>query len=257
MFSFISVWWQQNFAHFKTAQLLIIFVWIIQIFHWLQKFWCGSPFDRKGPHLNINTVFLVIKISFIKIRWWDGLIFTMGIPMLVRRHLYIETVPRLFNSLWPCDAIWRQSSGSTLVWLMACCLRAPSHHLNQCWLVISKVQWHSSITEISLNIYYLKFHSHHPGPGVSSLTGYMYYVYLLFRRFLSKTCTPSSTSLSKSPSQKSKNIWTHQIWGKDLFIEFAWYFGYWVEQGWGFNPVTKAPIINFSVQNFRLCQSSC
>ena len=27
---------------------------------------------------------------------------------------------------------------------MACCLMAPSHYLSQCWLIISKVLWHSS-----------------------------------------------------------------------------------------------------------------
>ena len=41
------------------------------------------------------------------------------------------------------DAIWHQGSGSTLAQVMACCLMAPSHHLNQCWLIINKVQWHS------------------------------------------------------------------------------------------------------------------
>ena len=49
----------------------------------------------------------------------------------------------LFNSLWPSDAIWQHKSGSTLVQVMACCLTAPSHHLNQCWLTISKVPRHS------------------------------------------------------------------------------------------------------------------
>ena len=47
------------------------------------------------------------------------------------------------NSLRPSDAIWRQRTGSTLAQVMACCLTAPSHYLNQCWLVISEVQWHS------------------------------------------------------------------------------------------------------------------
>ena len=42
-----------------------------------------------------------------------------------------------FNSLWPSDTIWRQRSGSTLAQVMACCLTAPSHYLNQCWLIIS------------------------------------------------------------------------------------------------------------------------
>ena len=49
-----------------------------------------------------------------------------------------------FNSLWPSDAIWRQRSGSTLAQVMAWCLTAPSHYLNQCWLIIRKVEWHSS-----------------------------------------------------------------------------------------------------------------
>ena len=43
------------------------------------------------------------------------------------------------NSLWPSDAIWWQRSGSTLAQVMACCLTAPSHYLNQSWLIISKV----------------------------------------------------------------------------------------------------------------------
>ena len=46
------------------------------------------------------------------------------------------------HSLGPSDVIWRQKTGSTLAQVMACCLTAPSHYLNQCWLIISKV--HSS-----------------------------------------------------------------------------------------------------------------
>ena len=47
------------------------------------------------------------------------------------------------NSLWPRDGIWRHRSLSTLVQVIACCLTVPSHHLNQCWLRISEVLWHS------------------------------------------------------------------------------------------------------------------
>ena len=48
------------------------------------------------------------------------------------------------NSTWPSDAIWRQRSRSTLAQVMACCLTAPSHYLNQCWLIIiNEVQRHS------------------------------------------------------------------------------------------------------------------
>ena len=48
------------------------------------------------------------------------------------------------NSLWPSDAIWRQRSGSR-------------HYLNQCWLLISEVQWHSykgSFTSDASTIYH-------------------------------------------------------------------------------------------------------
>ena len=57
---------------------------------------------------------------------------------------YGVTRPRCMNSLWPSDAIWRHRSWSTLAQVMACCLTAPSHYLNQCWLIINTDQWHLS-----------------------------------------------------------------------------------------------------------------
>ena len=80
------------------------------------------------------------------------------------------------NSLWPSEAIWQQSSGSTLAQVMACYLTAPSHYLHQCWKIISKVQpvtficvqfhkrylsWQS--LKNNLKITYLKFYSNLPG----------------------------------------------------------------------------------------------
>ena len=59
-------------------------------------------------------------------------------------------------TLWPSDAIWRHRSMSTLAQVMACCLTAPNHYLNQCWLMISEVLWHSpdsNFTEITSDIY--------------------------------------------------------------------------------------------------------
>ena len=51
------------------------------------------------PHLNIKMVFSGMRISMLKIRRsQDHLIFNMGIPILVRRHLYIETPPRFSMS---------------------------------------------------------------------------------------------------------------------------------------------------------------
>ena len=81
---------------------------------------------------------------------------------------------RWVNSLGPSDVIWRQGSGSTLAQVMTCCLMAPSHYLNQCWLIISKVLWHSSegnfirdasapFTKVSLKITFLELNWNLPG----------------------------------------------------------------------------------------------
>ena len=71
------------------------------------------------------------------------------LDQIIACHLFsAKPLPEPFtdwvNSLWPSDAIWRQGSRSTLVPAMACCLTAPSHYLNQCWLIITRVQWCSS-----------------------------------------------------------------------------------------------------------------
>ena len=53
--------------------------------------WHQSPAES-GPRLNIKTVFPMYGIPMLKIRRSrDRLIFNMGNPILVRRHLYIET----------------------------------------------------------------------------------------------------------------------------------------------------------------------
>ena len=51
----------------------------------------------------------------------------------------------------------------------ACCLTTSSRYLNQCWLIISEVQWHSSqgnfippqlsINKLNLKMMYVKFNS--------------------------------------------------------------------------------------------------
>ena len=81
------------------------------------------------------------------------------------------------NSLWPGDPIWRHGTRSTLAQVKACCLTAPSLYLNQCWLIIGEVPWHSRalplddvkipINKTRLKIAVLKWH---PGlPGANEL----------------------------------------------------------------------------------------
>ena len=78
------------------------------------------------------------------------------------------------DSVWPSEPMWRVTSGSTLTQAMTCCQMVPSYYLNQCWRLVSKVQWiqmraicqqilQPSTTEISLIICCLRFHSNLPG----------------------------------------------------------------------------------------------
>ena len=74
----------------------------------------------------------------------------VGAIILVPCHVikYLQLI-WCVNSLWPNDAIWRHRSWSTLAQVMACCLMAPSHYLNQCWAIFSKVQWHSNESNLT------------------------------------------------------------------------------------------------------------
>ena len=51
-------------------------------------------------------------------------------------HFFSIVMEFVHNSLWPSDAIWQHKSESTLAHVMACCLTAPSHYLNQSRLII-------------------------------------------------------------------------------------------------------------------------
>ena len=59
-----------------------------------------------------------------------------------RSWVYLIQIHKMLNSLWHRDDIRGWRSWSTQVQVMACCLTAPSHYLNQCWLTISEVLWH-------------------------------------------------------------------------------------------------------------------
>ena len=69
---------------------------------------------------------------------------------LIQVSTYI-TVWAAVNTLWPSDVIWRHRSGSTWVQIMACCLTAPSHNLNQCWLLINEAMSHSFASSFTVS----------------------------------------------------------------------------------------------------------
>ena len=78
------------------------------------------------------------------------------------------------NSLWPSNTLWCLRSWSPLVQVMVCCLIAPNHYLNQCWLHLIEILCHSFHGNIYFNtqdinpqdlfeIYTFKIGAHVPG----------------------------------------------------------------------------------------------
>ena len=127
-----------------------------------------TPGNKFQWNLDRNYTIFIQENSFENVFCQNGGHFVQG-EMSYNLKFSMARV----NSLGPSDDIWRQRSGSTLAQVMACCLTAPSHYLNQCWL-ISNVEWHSSegssqeipqssITEIIWKIKDQKFHSNFPG----------------------------------------------------------------------------------------------
>ena len=70
---------------------------------------------------------------------------------LLSKWLDEKTFFFLMNLLWPSDARWWHGTGSILVQVMAWCLTAPSQYLNQCWLLICEVLWHSPESDFILS----------------------------------------------------------------------------------------------------------
>ena len=94
---------------------------------------------------------------------------------------------------WPSDPTWWQRSGSPLAQAMACCLTAPSHHMNQCWHLIGDILWHSLVSNLTASglttILYNEFGSYNfkitapfpmEEPTISLNPGMIRYIIYLF-----------------------------------------------------------------------------
>ena len=78
----------------------------------------------------------------IEIAYWSFAIL-MSAKVNSKWLMFLHCQPSAYEGLLTHCGLWRQRSGSTLAQVMVCCLMAPSHYLNQCWLIISEVQCHS------------------------------------------------------------------------------------------------------------------
>ena len=148
-----SSWGKWKFCYTIKNYLLI------QKSYWDLSFTIVNPRSMIGDFWMHSWIFVCIGVADVLVLQHQGISIpnTDWIPMAFDQHdkncYFNEMDQKLFwkkmlnhqkvNSLWPSDTIWRQRSGSTLVQVMACCRTAPSHYLNQCWLIISEVQWHS------------------------------------------------------------------------------------------------------------------
>ena len=56
------------------------------------------------------------------------------------------------HSVWHSDVICLHRSGSALAQVMALCLLAQSHYLNECWPIISEVLWHTLKSKFTASI---------------------------------------------------------------------------------------------------------
>ena len=105
-------------------------------------------------HLSTTTFFFYLNT---RLAWLCGskYNFYIGISILIISFIHqysaliccvrVTCVHLAISSSWPKDYIWPQKSGSTLAQIMGCCLSAPSHCLNQCWIFNKGVLCHSTL----------------------------------------------------------------------------------------------------------------
>ena len=115
----------------ELFNLYFFFIKFQQIDHWNIKYQIVVHHDRMYMSVIKYTVLFLSFMAFSR---------------------SIDVILFLFNSLWPNYAIRRQGTESKLAQVMACCLMAPSQYLNQYWLIISKVLWHSSWEDLKIPI---------------------------------------------------------------------------------------------------------
>ena len=117
------------------------------------------PLATNFCEISIEIHIFPLKKSIWKCRKWRQFCLGLNVlsasvwmgPELGYHNAKPSAGPMLINSLWPSDAIWHWRSWSTPIQVMACCLMAPSHHVNQCWVTTNKILYNSFQGNIYLN----------------------------------------------------------------------------------------------------------
>ena len=153
--------WGLNGRHF-TNIFKCIFSWMKIIVFWF-KFRLCLIFNGS----NGNNPLLVLLMAWRPICYYVLIKNVCVTPYGITSHYlnqcwqrplspYGTTCPKWVKSEWPSDTIRRHRTepifvplygkvtpGPTLVQITACCLTAPSHYLNQYWLIINDIPWQS------------------------------------------------------------------------------------------------------------------
>ena len=132
----------------KSMFITIVPAWPLLIYQNITTWMRISDWYKYGLYPNKHAQCSYTWIgNYVHVKHWDiithpcskfnsGLVLSM-LAQYLCHHIYGISKPQWVSSLWPGDAVWRHRSGSTLAQVMAWCLMAPSHYLNQCWLIIS------------------------------------------------------------------------------------------------------------------------
>ena len=124
---------------------------------WVTKNPVGWQHPCLSPTVCLITVlWYVFHVIWIMWNWDQSRVILVVVydqamtydPVMTYACQLMSGVSIIINSLWPGDVIWWQWSGSTLALVIACCLTAPSHHLNQCWHLICQVLCHSILQQV-------------------------------------------------------------------------------------------------------------
>ena len=127
-----SVNWSINQSQFRCSDTKL---WLHFLLSWVPGCsWIKTNKMRKSIFMSSDSCFWMQNVLHLRTHILGMLVWNMYMFYTI-----YKTTTYSVNSLRPSYNIGEHRSGSTL----AFCLMAPSHYLNQYWISISKIMWHS------------------------------------------------------------------------------------------------------------------
>ena len=134
---------------------------------WLEARGCWCPNTRRCAYcFYLNRCLLFLSERQVVQNWKHFFPSENQFDDDITNHVWPFSDLIMFNSLRPSDVIWQYNSESVLAQIRFCCLVAPSHQLNQYWLLIIEVmafiweQFHIKNTQAA--ILYNEFENYTP-----------------------------------------------------------------------------------------------